>query len=171
MKKEYVVCRFTKKDRRDRPGQQLQCYLGNRDVGKLYVIDYKMSLIPENAVKEGVPYYCGISQILTQNDRVAVITVVVLEEIDFSKGAFEVNRVRDQWQCRLTSDNNVSYTFVIDTVCKKVPVTTGEFWTFTLNKVVSVLEDSVIMSVILDEPIISERAKRRREKKENGQAA
>jgi hypothetical protein len=172
MQKEYVVCRFFMKERHDRPGQkQLQCYLGNSETGTLYVVDHKMTLIREDTIKEGVPYYCGISRILAQSDRVAVVTVVVLEEIEFSKGAFGINQMRSQWQCNLTSSNSVLYMFIIDKNCKKTPSATGEFWTFKLNKVISVMEGSVIMSVLLDEPTISERAKRRREKKGGQEAA
>lgn len=164
MQKEYVVCRFHKQNRHDRPGLQLQCYLGTREVGTLYVVDYHMSSIPESMIKEGAPYFCGVNQILAQNDHVAVVTVSVLEEINFSKGAFGVNRMRGQWQCELVGAK-ASYTFIIDRNCKKVPAAAGEFWTFTLNKVVAVEGKSVIMSVLLNEPIISDRAKRRRERK------
>ncbi len=164
MQKEYVVCRFYKQNRHDRPGLQLQCYLGTREVGTLYVVDYHMSSIPESMIKEGAPYFCGVNQILAQNDRVAVVTVSVFEEINFSKGAFGVHRIRGQWQCELAGVK-ASYTFIIDKNCKKIPAATGEFWTFTLNKVVAVEGRSVVMSVLLGEPCISERAKRRRERK------
>lgn len=162
MNKQYIVGRFFLKARHDRPGQQLQCYLGVRGAGTLYVIDRNVSPIPESAIKEGVPYYCGVNQVLVQNDHVSVVTVAVLEEINFSKGAFGINQNRNQWQSHMTSENNVSYTFVIDNACTKMPAAMGESWTFKINRVVNVMEDSVVMSVILDEPVISDRAKRRR---------
>ncbi len=162
MNEQYIVGRFFLKDRRDRPGQQLQCYLGTRGMGTLYVIDRNLSPIPESAVKEGVLYYCGVNRVLVQNNHVSVVTVVVLEEIDFSKGIFVINPNRNQWQSHLTSKNNVSYTFVIDTDCQKIPSAIGESWTFKVRRVVDVQENSIVMSVILDEPVISDRAKRRR---------
>ncbi|MFA6797307.1 MAG: hypothetical protein WCR40_01190 [Candidatus Paceibacterota bacterium] len=161
MSEQYIVGRFFLKDRRDRPGQQLQCYLGIRGMGNLYVIDRNLSPIPESAVKEGAFYYCGISQTLVQNDHLSVFTVAVLEEIDFSKGIFVIDPNRNQWQSHMTSKNNMSYTFVIDTDCQKVPRVIGESWTFKVRRIVSVYEDSIVMSVILDEPVVSDRAKRR----------
>lgn len=170
MQKLDVVCRFFRKDRRDLPGQkQLQCYLGTKESGTVHVIDFE-SPIPASSVKEGVPYYCNINKTLAESDRVTVVTVGVLEEIDFSKGTFGTSS-RGQWQCSVESDNGVFYTFIIDSNCKKTPAVVGESWNFTLNKVIAVDKDEVIMSVILNEPIISDRAKRRREKKGIGQAA
>jgi len=164
MQKQYVVCRFFQKPRLGCANSvQKRCYIGSRDHGVTYLIDYHDSPIPEADVQEGSMYYCGINRTLTENDRGSIVTVAVLEKIEFSRGTFGKfpSPRGEQWQCRVQSEHEVSYTLIVDSSCAKQPKTVGETWEFTQNKVVAVQGNSVIISVLLERQIISERAKRR----------
>ena len=170
MQNKVVICRFFLKDRTDRPGQkQLQCFLGDHNGGTVYVVDLYGSPIKERQIKVGVFYFCKVRNTLAQGKKVSVVSVAVIEEINFSEGIWKLHHDPDygnQSQCH-QSGKAANYVLVVARSCTKQPKTSGEKWTFDLHKVVMVHQNGnvLVMSVLLKEQVLSGRAKRRREKK------
>ena len=172
--KKFVICCFKKTEKPGKPSEtQLQCFSSDKHGNTLYIVDHYMSAVPEQVVREGVHYYCGVNEIIhTINDRHFVVTVSVIEPIEgIEGGAFwdQTTKNGNQWQYRTTM-KNFDLMIVVDRRCQNVPSAAGQFWSFDLAKVVSVVNGFVIVSAMLKETFASERKWRQQMKKrEQGQ--
>ncbi|MCX6717953.1 MAG: hypothetical protein NTU76_04775 [Candidatus Taylorbacteria bacterium] len=149
---------------------QLQCFLGNRDGGTLYVVDKTSPVVPEIdkwfVCEEGHELY------VSPDERRNIVTVLVHGEvlINADHGIFNLNTHKGvtQWQCHgaidINSDWSMRVILVADNKGKepKLPNQPGESWFFEVKYPITVGPDYVIMMVELTRQNISERALRRR---------
>ena len=145
---------------------QLQCYLGTRDGGTLYVVDKTSPVVPEIdkwfVCEEGHELY------VSPDGRRNIVTVLVHGEvlIDSNHGVFNPHPYKGatQWQChgnvQINSDWKMRVILAADKSGEQ-PRQVGD-WFFEVKYPVTVGPDYIIMMVGLTKENISERALRRR---------